>query len=480
MRVPTPDNDAEKSKAGALAMVDDNPLVAPIPTEDYARAGRLTRARAGGVTLLRALRLPLSLGATALPTMVLAVLMMAIVDPSLAARPSSDSELWLEPLATSPRLAMTAFAGTIAAILFGGAAISVLDTIIWGRLRDAAGTGHRAVSTMLRQSGWGFVGVTLVRFAMYASILMFLSPLLRAGVQAAQRGATPGLTIGVEIAITTAIVVTLGWLRFALASCSAWMAWRPRFFMGALVAGIVAPWRRASLYGAVGLRWFPAFIIEQVLGASLILYVLAPELVPGLGASYVSLFIVIVAFSFARRTGVWLDATLVAIVGHQLGELDLARIGRENVAMATQPGNARLRQYPFEPPVRGVYVGATPDSTSPTPRSIVTFERLLGYGPAQRSAAPWVLPSTLLEPGGDLEATRGGLLELPTRAAPGADTTAAVPSLAISAHETLQASRPAPMPEGGPSTFAELEAQLERAVVRTSGGAPEVRWRAQR
>lgn len=455
-------------------MIDDSALVAPVSITGYVRAGQLTRARARWVGMLRLLRLPVSFGVTGFPVLLLSALVLAASDASFAETSVSRTRQWTDALANAPGLGPSVFVLTLGGLVFGCGGLAVLDATIWGRLRDAASSRRRSAAAAARESGAGFFGLTLIRFAMYSATLMFLSPLLRVGIQIAQERLTQGAAAALVVVLGGIVAIALAALRFVLAVCGAWMTWRPRFFLGALVAGLTAPYRRPELYGAVALRWLPAYFVELISAVAVILLGVAPSTVPALRDNPILLFAVVVAFTSSRRVGLWLDATLVAVVGHQLGELDLAEVARQKTVMPSSNKSAASTQPRFEPPVRGLYVPTAPGSQAP--RSIVTFEQLLGHPAASGLARIWSPSSALLDVEQDAQATQGGALELRLRAAVEAPS-----PIGVASAERASTARNAPaVPSAGPATPEELDAQLDRAVVRTAGGAAELRWRPQR
>ena len=417
-------------------MRDDAAVAPALALTRYVALGLRSLARAPMAWTYRALGLPFASFGAIVPTLIGSVFLW------LRAMTPEERTEWLSAeLALNPELG--ASRGTQLSVLLVlffviPALRGIFDALLYGTIVDGVRGKTRRAATILRESWGAFFGLGMLQLGLVVGAVMFLSPVLAVvarvlDARAGQLGPDLFLVLCVSICMAT-----FASLRALVQLFSAYIAWRPRYFAGAVAAALAAPYAQRSHYVPLYAAWFGAFAVLSLL-ASLLGATLVPLAVGGAEASEVSG----VLLGFVGGTSVvfvsWFESALVAMVGHRLGDVE---DGRERA-----PHSVGL-----EPPVEGIYgVG------EPAPAR-VSFEELLGYVPSLDPLDGWTLESEALAgtPRVALRPTPAGAREL------------------VLLPELSEVTGEEPDEAGVEPGFAGLEAQLARGVLRTGAGGREV------
>ena len=392
------------------------------------------------------------------------------VGPALVAA-AGAAFLWLLAMPRSGRLAVLGERPSVDAVLTGladmmghtwltvagVAALSIpfvrggLDAWIFGRQRDAWVRQARPVGGVMRRTLGPFVLLALVQAGLLIGGCMFLAPLvevlLRLLVQP-RPAAAATLVLG---ALALGIVTTLFALRFVVLVIAAHLAWRPQFVAATLATALAAPWVHWRTYLPLALTWW-WWSTMVLIAASVVLASAGPSFVLAGEVSARAGFLLVLFAAAGGVAGAWLDAALVAMVGHRLGD-----IGTNEDVLALPEGALPQVRIVLAPP--GWFDVQPADAYGASPPFRRTFDALLGYTPSVDPLASWEHGETLaaFEPLA-VDRTSGGAWELVLRG----------PS---SPHAPSDA-------PAAPRTFGELSQQ--RGTYRTAGGALEVRFRIAR
>lgn len=489
------DSPAPPPSPEQLLLVNDEIAPRPLPVWRYLAAGAIVSAESRGVVLWRALRaLPALLG-IALPVAALALVARVAggspdeqVDSIAALTERVDG--WL---AVVPATADVILVILLAVLLIG--VRGAFDALLYGRLRELASGIPRPPAERMRRGYLAHSGMALLSFGLYVGAVMFTSPIVRAMARVtAERAGTPEATVVVGLGVGI-VFGAIAWVRLLTVLASCWIAWRPRFLAATIVAALTEPIRRVRVYGAVLLCWLighgvavggAALSLNALLGPDgRLLDTIPPVAGVTLGA----------AAALGLAVTSWVECTLLLVVGHRLGEVDVAATRRRRPVASTVAPVESGGGVGFVPPVRGAFVAAQGAAAAP---SIISWSDL-GHAPG---LAPWDLgdATPVGDPGALLETATGQaevVITAPdpapaSMAAPGPDVAAApVVRPALAAREVRQRAEPAPAeaapaapsrprvadPVGGPGVGVIPAGGLGRARYRTAAGGTEVAWR---
>ena len=361
-------------------------------------------------------------------------------------------------------------------MLLGLVARSWFDARYFARLRSRFGVRPPGSGSL----AGAFFGVHLIQLALGLCAVLFTSPLIVVLIRMSSQPANPGRAAFVT-GIIVAVFVVLGYMRYLLVVMSAQMAWRPRFFAGSFVAGLSAPLREPGFHGRLALFWLSGAMLLSIAGGAATIPIVEGIATGTAGDLSPSLYLGLAAFiGIGFAFGMWVDATLVAQIGHQLG--DLSRESLEQPApvpakvqpaapKASAPLAIRSPQERLEPPVEGIYEAGSEAARLGEPTSVVRYEDVLGYRPSAVAAEEWTIPvRDVTDAAFDQVATTSGgamevWLELPDASVsqPGRAVVEAEPAVVVSAEDARG--------------FERLEAGLRPANHRTAAGATERVWR---
>ena len=362
-------------------------------------------------------------------------------------------------------------------MLLGLVARAWFDARYFARLRARFGVRPPRSGSL----AGAFFGVHLIQLALGLCAVLFTSPLVVVLVRMSSEPAAPGRAAFVT-GVILAVFIALGYLRYLLVVMSAQMAWRPKFFAGSFVAGLSAPLRTPSFHGRLALFWLAGAILLSLAGGAAAVPIVEGAVSGALNQLSPSLYLGLAAFvGIGFAFGMWIDATLVAQIGHQLGELSREALDQPQPAPASAkpagsvvsaPLAIRSAQERLEPPVEGIYVPGSEAARLGEPTSVVSYEDVLGYRPSAVAAEEWTIPvRDVTDAAFDQVATTAGgatevWLELPD------PTVVSQPGRIAPDVEA-----PAVQTAGDVEGFERLRPGLRPANHRTAAGATERVWR---
>jgi hypothetical protein len=436
--------------------LDDDPIlkedaaVAPaLPASAYAMLGVHGFGRRRGSLSIRALRGLLTGAGPVLVTAAIAAFLWLLAMPRsgrlavLGERPSVHALLTLagDAVGGTPFVLLALLA--LGVPLIRGA----LDAALFGRLRDAWTPHARPLGAVLRRSLGAFMLLACVQAGLLVGGVMFLSPLVELLLRLLVQPSPPAAATFVLLVLAMGIVSVLFTLRFIVLVLAAHLAWRPRFVAATLASALAAPWVHWRTYLPIGLAWW-WLSTSVLLGAAVVLASAGPMWL-ATGAVSVRSTVLLGLFAVSGTViGAWLDAVLVAMVGHRLG--DVGSGDEPSPLPEGAPAQARIILAP--PGVFGKQPDAAYGATPPFRRELVA---LLGYLPTADPMEAWEVPAPLraLERVA-AERSHGGGWELVLRGG-------APPQAAEAAQRAVD-------------RFSSLP--LERRAYRSAGGALEVRF----
>lgn len=466
-----------------LLLVNDEIAPRPLPVWRYLAAGAIMSAESRGVAAWRALRaLPALLG------MAIPVAALALVARVASGRPDEQvaaiaaiSERADALLAVVPATADVVLVILLTALLI--AVRGAFDALLYGRLRALASGVERPPAVRLRSGYLAHSWMALLSFGLYVGAIMFTSPIVRAMARVtSERAGTPEATVMVVVGVGI-VFGAIAWVRLLTVLASCWIAWRPRFLAATLVAALTEPIRRIRVYGAVLLAWLVGH------GAAVGIAALSLEALLGPDGRLLETIPPVAGFTLgaAAALGVvvtsWVECTLLVVVGHRLGEVDVSSARR--VKSAPVAADEVAVGVGFVPPVPGAYVGSERARAGAAP-SVVSWAAL-GHPP---TALPWDLGGAAsIGSADDVVPSATGRLEVVVKAAAapgGAAPTLPPPASAATRPPPPASTDPTPPPPASaastpPPRRASIGAlasgELGRARYRTAAGGVEVAWR---
>lgn len=424
------------------------------------------------------------------------------------------------PFGSSTASAWALFAGIVAAACFL-VAKSAIDAVAYTTLRAVVRLRSDIAKRALTRTS-AYLAFNLLQLAMATAVASFFAPfvlrLLRNTLQTELPLSAAGILVPGALTLGLFAVVRIFSMFIA-----AWLTWRPAFVAGALGSSFAAPFRDARLFWSSVAVFAPfavaAGLVLMLSGLALFL----PQLEIAVG-DFALRMIFIGTFFVYLQIVTWFDVAIVASVGHQVGEFGLARTPAEAARMRAHSVAETLatnEQQVIVAAQPGFFAGAT---TAPT---LVSFETILGYRPVAGDRDRWRLDAMLNAQTAGAQ-TSGGATEVayvpsaPTRAtssdaataaasptftspmptAPATPRAPATPTAARAATVTAPLARPVVFPasatpdeapdvgsasvvpiaknEENLQGLAALEGSLLPSVLRSAGGAPEVRFKGDR
>lgn len=287
------------------------------------------------------------------------------------------------------------------------AARGVLDAWVLGRWRDQLSGRPRRLVTILRRSAVGFSGVALLQLALLSGVSLFIAPVALRLTIAASSSADLNLPLVLLLSLSGS-ALTLLIVRLLTMYAAAWVAWRPSFLAGSMVAAFGVPLRDFKGFGSLA-AWWGLIQGSAAIGLSLIgLTLISPSL--ELRLSHTTMFTVVgLLTAFWCAFSAWMDAAVTAMVGHTIGDFAIRPLRRANIVFdPAKPKLERTGQERISRFIEGIYTPANdPDGARPR------FEQLLGYEPVAGDRQRWELPrrlETLLQ--GEAVSTSGGTSEI--------------------------------------------------------------------
>lgn len=383
-----------------------------------------------------------------------------------------------EALAVSEPLASSSFTVVwlaIGALLVGALWVtlkSVIDTQVYSLMRVAVSGQDSQVRPALTKLN-AFIAFNLLQLAFATGVALFLGPVVLRMVSGAL--VTGDLSIGVGFLFPVALgMVVFVAVRVFSMFVAAWVAWRPVFIAGAFGAAFAAPVRDLRLF------WQSVVLLVPVAALAVMAIVLAgaglylPSVVLDLSPMFTQL-VMVVTFVIFVQILTWFDVGIVASVGHQLGEFQVARTPEEAARMRAVALRTNLESS--EQPViyaarPGLFIAGEPASAP------LRFDDVPGYRPYQPDA-----PESPSEAAYDVA---GDNRSAPHGVQPPADLMSA--AIEGGAASTESDADEAPLPwlapsvasEGDARGFARLDASLLPTVLRSAGEQAERRFRGHR
>jgi len=344
---------------------------------------------------------------------VIALLRTPVDDRASTIEAFSSPDAWLVSSGLRIGVGVTVVALAVLAltVMFRVAA----TTMYFGATRDIVRQQRRGPRAWWR-SRTAFVGSELIQIGLTTGSVMFLMPVFRATLRVL---ATYDGTWNTTLFLCLAAGMTIGcvsYMRYLVAVASAYFAWRPAFFAATILIAIFAPWRDLRRHAPLWVGWTCARSAVAVVIGAVVVWILgsADGEFSRLAIGAVVLCVVAVAGFVVDSVA---DATLVAMVGHRLGDVrvserrdeDEQRVDTEAVAAS------RRVQHVFEPPIVGIFVPASEAAYSAEPASIVGFDELLGPTVHPGEASRWEVVGAA--PGawrsGEVEQASSGAPEVP-------------------------------------------------------------------
>lgn len=394
--------------------------------------------------------------------------------------PLDDDTVLVQP-ETAPinPLAVLAAIALVFALL---AARGVLDAWVLGRWRDQLSGRPRKIRTILRRSAVGFSGVALLQLALLSGVSLFIAPVALRLTIAASSSTELNLPLVLLLSLSGS-ALTLLIVRLLTMYAAAWVAWRPSFLAGSMVAAFGVPLRDFKGFGSLAAWWGliqgSAAIALSLIGLTLI----SPSL--ELKLSHAAMFTIMALLTFFWCAfSAWMDAAVTAMVGHTIGEFAIHPLRRANIVFdPAKPTVERTGQERISRFIEGIFPpAANPADARPS------FHELLGYEPVAGDRQRWDLPprlDALLQ--GEAVSTGGGTSEVRVMRSQelNATPTAARAQRRERDSEAICArlmgwstAIDGPYDEafGKKRGFDRLEGSLSAALVRTRAGSPELRY----
>lgn len=257
---------------------------------------------------------------------------------------------------------------------------SVLDTQVYSMMRVAVSGQDSLVRPALTKLN-AFIAYNLLQLALATGVSLFLGPVVLRMVSGAFVTGELSLGVGFIFPVALGMVVFVAVRVFSM-FVAAWVAWRPVFIAGAFGAAFAAPVRDRRMY------WQSVLLLVPIAALAVMAIVLAgagmylPSVVLDLSPMFTQL-VMVVTFVIFVQVLTWFDVGIVASVGHQLGEFQVARTPEEAARMRAVALRANLEST--EQPViytsrPGVFVSGE------APSAPLRFEDILGYRPSAGDA----------------------------------------------------------------------------------------------
>jgi hypothetical protein len=345
-----------------LALVEDH-AVPPLSLGRYLRLGVATVIAAWSVLPWRMARFVVALPAALLPAIVAAWV--------IAEARGHDVQAWLFGAAdTTPREQLVSAMPvlTVMLALLGHVILkAAFESALFAGLRRVCLEPSRRPGLPPASYASGFFGLALLDLGLLAGTLLFSAPILRVILRVASDvGAFEGGPV--FIAIAAAMVVALvAAARLLIAVASSLVAWRPAFVAAALVTAVWTPVREWRTFGPL--------LVLFALGYGGLAGGVGALLAAGVFEDLEVPRAVWFAVAFVQMLGLSvLDATVVGIVGHRLGDIRPSGVRgtwQSVRAEATGP-------LPFSPHLPGAFQGRRDGA------AVVSFDDVLGPpgGPA--------------------------------------------------------------------------------------------------
>lgn len=457
MKEPAPDSPIPTPKEGQDPILREDAAIAPaLRLSAYLLLGVHGMGRSGAAVGARALRLLVSLGGVVVPPVAGSLFLWLLAMPVsgrlavLGERPSIDALLVTLGDALGPHI--------VTVLLTLGATVplarAAVDVVLFGRLRDAWASGPRSLRALF--AGFGsFYLLALIQLGLFVGGFLFLSPICELVLRMLVQVDAPTGARAVMVLLVGMLALGVAWLRYVVMVLAAHLTWRPRFFAATAAAALAAPVVQWRIYLPLGTLWGLGYGF-LLASASFVGAGVVPGLISGGALPVRGLILIGLIGTFGFVLATWVDAVLVATVGHRLGD-----IGSSKRAAAPLPG--RRAQVPIELAPAGFFEVGEAAAYGVSPPFATTFEAVLGYAPSEDRRAGWTLPPALAgwQPVA-LDRTAAGSDELVLTPPP---DKVAVPRTA----------EPAPAPSG-PRRLSDLTPG--RAVHRTAHGGREVVYRS--
>jgi hypothetical protein len=356
-------------------------MIPPLSVGEYLRFGFGMLGRTRELHGVRAIRSLLSFAASSAPIMLIGVLAWifgSTAGPPNASQPTVPDALVLD--GASIVLALTA----IIAVIFGR---SICDAAIFGAYRDATGDGTRVTERWYRRTIPGYATVILLQLGLLAGTTMYVAPaatrIVRGIAESPSGLSHPAIPIAVFVFCWIIIAV-----RFVTMIVPAYLTWRPDFVAGSIFAAIGVPLRNLRISLSFLGFWTSTFGLLVFSLAWIALHAMVRFMDDALVLTAVEVGAIAVVWLCMSIVDHWMDATLVAMVGHRIGMIPTRAVEEnEPSASTTSLDDQRIESYP-----RGFFRRYDPAEDGDL---LFTFESLLGYRPVNGDRERWLVPEEL-------------------------------------------------------------------------------------
>lgn len=315
-----------------------------------------------------------------------------------------------------------------------------------------------------------FFAANLVQFALATGAGLATAPvIMRLGMNGLISHEST-LLFTLVIPVTTGMLLYV-WIRILCMYLAGWMTWRPTFIAGALGAALAAPVRGARIFWGSYL-----FLLPLVSAGTLTIILCAAGMwAPTLNIDVPDLLLhlcLIGTSILVIQSLIWFDISIVASIGHRVGEFSVAQSPEEAArlrAAALQANLGANEQQTIAAAPAGIFRAR--ENTPYTPTSFSEISERIAQ---MRSAA------TPLEPSIDAQSVAASTITDPTIADPSPSTDASSTDAEI--HE---ASNPwfAPAIEddgSGARGLDRLQREILPLTMRNANAQPERRYLGRR
>lgn len=364
----------------------------------------------------------------------------------------------------SSTIVMFAVLGTIVGIIMLLVLKSILDAQAYSVLRQAL-SGHDSSKRPGLKKTAAFFGANLFQLGLATGAGLGMSPVI---LRLARRVfITQDVSIALGFVLPLLIGMSLyGWIRVLSMYVSGWITWRPSFIAGALGSAIASPIRAFRNF------WGSYFILFVVLSAGIVIVTVSATglYLPGIEVQLPHLvlqFCMIGALITMVQALVWFDTSIVASIGHRVGEFVVASSHEEAVRLRNIALRANLQSTDQE-----VITAAPPGAFRSTSRAStrVTFAHVLALTEPPNTTAPQPAPSTLID-------------AAHTPSSPHTQARTSTENLASPTSDEAESPWIAPPTDdndSGARGFARLEPSLLPVKMRTRNNQPERRYKGYR
>ncbi len=378
------------SEAKDPILREDAAIAPPLSLTAYLLLGVHGLGRSRTALLARGSRVLVSAGGVLMPPVAGSLFLWLLAMPAagrlreLGARPSVDGLL--------AQLGSWMGDHMVTVLLLLGATIplarAAFDVVLFGRLRDAWARRPRPLRTVFRGFG-SFYLLALIQLGLLVGGFLFLSPIIDLVLRMLVQESPPAGARFVMVVLVGMLALGVAWLRYVVMVIAAHLTWRPRFFAATVAAALAAPVVQWRIYLPVGAIWGLGYGF-LLASASFVGAGALPPMLDGGTIPVRPLLLIAIIGGAGFVLSAWVDAVLVATVGHRLGDIASTRD-----AVTVIPG--RQQQVAIQLAPEGYFPVGEPGAYEARPPFATTFEALLGFAPGAAQHEGWALPPMLAE-----------------------------------------------------------------------------------